>query len=116
MKRTRVTPLASFLLISGLPLAGFALAQEPGPTSPPPQEQTQPGQQNPDMQADLRTFAGKISKSGGKYVLEDPSTNTSFSLDDQKRAKKYEGKSVVVTGRLDTSSNTIHVQKIESAA
>jgi len=116
MKRTRVTPLASFVLISALPLTGFALAQEPSPSTAPPQEQTQPGQQNRDMQADLRTFAGKISKTGGKYVLEDPSTNTSFSLDDQKKAKKYEGKSVVITGRLDTSSNTIRVQKIESAA
>lgn len=115
MYRIRVTPLASFLLIAALPLAGIAFAQEPRPAYPPPQQQANPGQQMPD-QTDLRTFAGKISKSGGKYVLEDPSSNTSFTLDDQKTAKKYDGKSVVVTGRLDTSSNTIHVQKIQAAA
>jgi hypothetical protein len=64
----------------------------------------------------VRTFAGKITKSAGKYILEDPSSKTSFSLDDQKTAKKYDGKSVVITGSLDTTSNTIHVQKIEAAA
>jgi hypothetical protein len=66
--------------------------------------------------ADVRTFSGKIAKANGKYVLEDPSAKTPFALDDQKAAKKYEGKSVVVTGSLDDSSNTIHVQKIEAAA
>jgi len=67
---------------------------------------------NPDM----RTFSGKITKSNGKYVLEDLASKTPFALDDQKTAKKYDGKSVIVTGSLDTSTNTIHVQKIEAAA
>ena len=116
MSRTRVFPIASFLLISALPLAAPTFAQEPRPAYPPPQQQTQTSRQTPDMQADVRTFSGKISKSGGKYVLQDPASNTAFSLDDQKAARKYDGKSVVVTGRLDTSNNTIHVQKIESAA
>lgn len=64
----------------------------------------------------MRTFSGKITKSNGKYVLEDPASKTPFALDDQKTAKKYDGKSVVVTGFLDTSTNTIHVRKIESTA
>ena len=112
----RVTPLASAFLIATLPFAGLALAQDPRPVYPPPQQQqSQSDHQLPD-QTDLRTFAGKIAKSGGKYVLEDPLSNTSFTLDDQKTAKKYDGKPVVVTGRLDASSNTIHVQKIQLAA
>jgi len=48
--------------------------------------------------------------------LEDLASKTPFALDDQKTAKKYDGKSVVVTGSLDTSTNTIHVRKIEAAA
>ena len=69
-----------------------------------------------NQSADVRTFSGKIEKANGKYVLEDPSAKTPFAIDDQKAAKKYEGKSVVITGSLDDSSNTIHVQKIEAAA
>jgi Protein of unknown function (DUF5818) len=80
-----------------------------------PPQQTTP-QQSQDNRADVRMFAGKISKSGGKYVLEDASAKIAFSLDDQQAAKKYEGKSVVVTGSLDTANNIIHVQKIEEAA
>ena len=47
-------------------------------------------------------ITGKISKSGGKYVLEDAASKTAFSIDDQKTAMQYEGKSVVATGSLDT--------------
>jgi Protein of unknown function (DUF5818) len=113
MMRTRVSLFASFVLISAVPLAGLALAQKPHPAYPPQQTTAQQSQDNP---ADVRTFAGKISKSGGKYVLQDASSKTAFSLDDQQAAKKYEGKSVVVTGSLDTLNNIIHVQKIEEAA
>jgi len=49
-------------------------------------------------------------------MLEDPSTRTSFALDNQKLAKKYEGKNVVVTGTLDEANNILHVRKIELAA
>jgi hypothetical protein len=113
MSRTPVCSLASVLLIAGLPLAGMALAQDPRPADSPPQSTARPAQDY--NQSDVRTFAGKISKSGGKYVLQDPASKVAFSLDDQKTAKKYDGKTVVVTGSLDTASNTIHVQKIEAA-
>jgi len=49
-------------------------------------------------------------------VLEDLSVKTSLSLDDQKAASQYEGKTVIVTGSLDTTNNMIHVQKIEIAS
>jgi hypothetical protein len=65
---------------------------------------------------DLRTYSGKISNSNGKYVLEGASPRGPYLLDDQKSAKKYEGKNVLVTGVLDQSSNTIHVQKMQEAA
>jgi hypothetical protein len=69
-----------------------------------------------DVQSEAKTFAGTITLSNGKYVLEDPSTKRSYSLDDAKAAKKFAGKMVLVTGTLDNSGYTIHVQKIEAAA
>ncbi len=39
-----------------------------------------------------------------------------YQLDDQARAKEYEGKQVQVVGNLDASSNTIKVQDIKGAA
>ena len=118
MKANRVAPVVSFLLSSALPLAAAALAQDPGGPpypNPPRQSQSQDRAPNKD-QSDVKTFAGKITKSNGKYVLEDPSVNSSYYLDDVKTAKKFEGKSVVVTGTLDAANKMIHVQKIESAA
>jgi Protein of unknown function (DUF5818) len=59
---------------------------------------------------------GRITKANnGKLRLEDPSTLTSFALDNQKLAKKYAGKNVVVTGTLDEANNILHVRKIELA-
>jgi len=69
------------------------------------QEQQQPSQ----------TFTGKIAQAEGKYVLHDNSTNATFQLDDQSKAKAFDGKSVKVTGTLDASSNTIHVVDIQEA-
>jgi hypothetical protein len=48
--------------------------------------------------------------------LEDATKSSSYSLDNQKLAKKFEGKNVVVTGTLDANNNLIHVKKIELAA
>ena len=62
---------------------------------------------------DAQMFNGKITKSGGKFVLKDAATQTTYTLDDQDRAKQYEGKTVKVTGKLDSSSNTIRVASIE---
>ncbi len=60
-----------------------------------------------------QTFTGKVAKSGGKYVLKDDTTRTSYTLDDQDRAKQFDGKMVKVTGRFDASSNIIRVATIE---
>jgi len=68
-----------------------------------------------ERQAEVKTFAGTVTFSNGKYVLEDPSAKRSYYLDDEKAAKKFEGKMVVVTGTLDSASYTIRVQKIEAA-
>lgn len=75
--------------------------------------QSEPHQPNQDQ---VKTFAGKIARSKGKYILQDLSSTVSYVLDDQKEARKYAGKVVLVTGVLDSNSNTIRVKKIETAA
>jgi len=62
-----------------------------------------------------RSFEGKITKSGDEYVLQDNATSTSYKLDDQTKAKEYEGKNVKVMATMDPSSNTLHVVDITSA-
>jgi len=116
MKGRRVTPFVSLLLVSSLSLAPLLLAQNPRSSNPPPRQQAPQTSSQASNQTDTRTFSGKITKSNGKYVLEDPASKTPMVLDDQKAAKKYDGKAVIVTGSLDTATNTIHVQKIEAAA
>lgn len=63
----------------------------------------------------VQTFTGTVAKSGDLYILRDDSTNTSFRLDDQESARKYDGKRVKVIGTLDLSTRTIHVEAIEVA-
>ena len=115
MIRKDAARLAVVMLSGILPLAGVALAQNPRTQQDRPQTpqlQTPPQENNED----LRTYSGKISSSSGKYVLEGASPRGPYLLDDQRLAKKYEGKNVLVIGLLDRSSNTIHVQKIQEAA
>lgn len=116
MIRKYVARLAAVFFAGTLPLAGEALAQNPRTQQDRPQTprmQALPQEKNSE---DLRTYSGRISSSNGKYVLEGASPRGPYLLDDQKSAKKYEGKSVLVTGVLDRSSNTIRVQKIQEAA
>lgn len=116
----RVTLVAS-LLLAFFPLAmRLALAQEAqSPESPQapysPRQQAEQQQREEKNQDELKTYPGKISKSNGKYVLQDLSSSNSYVLDDQKAAKKYKGKTVLVTGILETNKNTIHVKKIKPA-
>jgi hypothetical protein len=103
-------------------------APEPAPQpsgrqtpSPDPKPETQtPAQQPVNSQAQApaqaqpaaQSFTGTISKEGDTYVLK-VSDTSSYKLDDQDKAKEYEGKRVSVFGVLDTNSNVIRVQKIE---
>ncbi len=56
-----------------------------------------------------------IMKSGDTYVLQ-TADNVTYQLDDQERAKQYEGKQVQVTGSLDKSANLIKVRDIKQTA
>ena len=46
-------------------------------------------------------------------MLKDPVTKLNYQLDDQGRAKKFIGKEVKVSGKLDMKSNTIQVSSIQ---
>ncbi len=94
--------------------SGSASQQDPG--NPSTSTQTSPSSSPSTAMSqpmDAQTFTGKIAKAGGKYVLKDETTKSSYVLDDQDQAKSFEGKSVRVTGKLDTSSNTIRIATIE---
>ena len=63
--------------------------------------------------SESQTFTGKIAKSGSKLVLKDNATKATYELDDQGKAKQFEGQSVKVTGTLDAQTRTIRVANIE---
>jgi uncharacterized protein YdeI (BOF family) len=67
---------------------------------------------NPDASKST-TFTGTVVKDGEQYVLRD-SSGSVYKLDDSQRAQTFEGKTVKVTGRLDSQSKMIHVDSIQA--
>jgi len=89
----------------------FAPAVRAQSQSQPPTAQQEPSQQK------SRTFVGEIVKAkNGQYaLLTDKQKGTGFYLDNQDKAKQFEGKDVKVMGTLDIATNTIHVSDIVAA-
>jgi hypothetical protein len=56
-----------------------------------------------------RTFLGRIVEAEGKFVLLDSVSNDIYSLDDQEKAKPFDGRTVNVIGTLDAATKTIHI-------
>ena len=119
MKHMNALSLAVGLLACSLPLATAWSADQQtarlDPLPPTPALYPQDTQQD-QQQPEVKTFTGRISKNGEKFILEDPAMNTSYQLDDQKKAQQHEGKNVKVTGTLDAQNNVIHVHAIDDAA
>jgi hypothetical protein len=65
-------------------------------------------------QPEVETFMGTVLKTGENFVLSDSATKTRYTLDDPRKARPFEGKTVKVTGTLDIASNLIHVQAIQN--
>ena len=87
--------------------------QSPSPAQPAESQAGGSQAQGPaPAQPAAQSFTGTISKEGDTYVLK-VSDTSSYKLDDQDKAKEYEGKRVTVSGVLDPNSNLIRVQKIE---
>lgn len=80
----------------------------PAPATPPTFPRSEAKQ--PDR-ADVRVYMGTIVKDRDAYVLQ--AGNEKYLLDSQKKAKKYNGKDVEITGTLDKAKNLIHVEKIK---
>ncbi len=74
------------------------------------------GQQQPDQQKS-GTFVGQIVKAkNGQYaLLTDKQAGKGYYLDDQNKAKQFDGQNVKVIGTLDVATFTIHVSDIQPA-
>ena len=64
-------------------------------------------------QPEVETFFGTVLKNGQNFVLSDSATKSKYSLDDPKKASRYEGMTVKVTGTIDLAINLIHVETIQ---
>lgn len=124
--------LVHFSLTVGVMFLTLALApclkaqqadQDPAPASPRRADpsatrQTQPNEAQMPASGDITTrgtatFSGNIVKENGEFVLQDPVTKVSYKLSDPAKAKSYLGKPVKVSGKLDTNSNTVQMDRIE---
>jgi hypothetical protein len=113
--------------ILGPQLIAWSQVQKPQPVPaplPPPdrpvqseQQTGQAGSQTPQapaaQQPTAQTLTGTIIKDGGRYLLKVSSSTTTYELDDQEPAKRYEGKQVKVVGALSATGNSFHIVSIE---
>jgi hypothetical protein len=114
----RFLSIVALLGLSGL---GLNLAAQQTPSQTPatqdPAASAQQQQQPVDTQnQSARSFEGKIAKQGDKLVLQDSASQSAYQIDDQDKAKQFEGQSVKVMATLDQSSNTLHIVDITPAA
>lgn len=58
------------------------------------------------------TFHGRIVKSGSKFVLS-ATDDTTYQLDDQRKAHNFLNQDVKVTGVLDATTGTIRIDAID---
>jgi hypothetical protein len=110
-------------LFSALPLLAFALvmpaiAQQNWSANIPMTAQQRDGANSHQTDsvnrfADAKTFSGKIVRSGDKLQLQDGIGESTFQIDDQSKAKAFEGQDVRVTGTVDVTNNMARIVKIE---
>jgi Protein of unknown function (DUF5818) len=79
---------------------------------PAPQQPAQTANSPSQQQPAAQSFTGTITKTGDKFVLT-VAGGVTYQLDNQDRAKQYEGKQVTIIGNLDSTSNTLHVSSIQ---
>ncbi len=88
----------------------FAVAQQDRDPAAPMAQQPN---NSMNQESDVKSFIGKVTKSGENLVLKDSASKSTYKLDDQDRAKSFEGKDVKVMGTLDAATGTIRVVSIE---
>lgn len=63
---------------------------------------------------DAASCTNKCVAEGNKLVLCDQKTKIVYSLSDASKVKKYAGKTVSVTGHIDTDTKSIHVHSVKA--
>jgi len=103
---------------ASLAIASALMAASPAatPVAADQNQQAQSQQQEKQETPQLKSYTGTISKEGDAFMLKDDAGKSSYRLDDQQSASKFEGRRVKVTGTLDAENNLIKVQSIEEAA
>ncbi len=107
--------LATLVLAVALTPATFA--QQAGsarPGSNDPQTQSTPA---PDTSAEAQaqnSFSGMVVRVAKLYVLK--TETMTYQLDDQRKAKRFNGKQVNVIGTLDRPTSLIRVSDIQLAS
>ena len=97
--------------VLGAQLIAWTDLQQPQPPEyTPNNSQLAPPQAHP--QPTGQAFTGTVVKDGTRYVLKG-TDNVNYQLDDQEKARNYEGKHVKIAGTLDDSTNTLHISSIE---
>ena len=105
--------LLALVLMTGLFSSGEGMrAENVSRTQDAPTAQLEQDVPATEPSATQITVKGIILRSGDKFVLTDPSSKTSYSLDDQLKAQDFVNKNVKVTGILDPSTGTIRVSAI----
>jgi len=113
MKRA-ISILAMLVLMATLLPAAFAQQDQSAQPSSSAQQRPSAPAQGSSAQApsqESNSFSGTVVKSGDKYVLQVGSMT--YQLDDQDKAKQFEGKQVKVNGSLDKARSTIHITDIQ---
>ncbi|MGA3210595.1 MAG: DUF5818 domain-containing protein [Terriglobales bacterium] len=102
-----LAPKVKAVAVSSTGVAAAQQGQQDDP-KPKPESAMAPGQ--------MQVFTGTVVREKGEWSLMENATNTTYRLDDQTKAKSFEGKTVKVTGTLEPSSRTIHVSAIENGS
>ena len=117
MKKLRVLVYLTALgVIVGFSQLTPLRAHSPSTTAVSPSSTAQPS----DYKQEAKTFLGKIAQAktqdgSAVYILEENAGNR-WMLDDQEKAKEFDGQNVKVTGTMDVATRTIHVIEIQQSA
>ncbi len=112
MKKCLNVVIAITLVAALVPVA-FAQQSPSQPAARASQMQTSPAQASPSQAETPDSFSGTVVKVGNKFVLK--TDTATYHLDDQEKAKQFEGKQVKVSGSLDKATRTIHISDIQPA-
>jgi hypothetical protein len=110
--------LSVFLGLILAVITTVSVAQTPSTTAPGGGDiDSAPQHRDADDSCNLqsaRSFSGRVVRNGRQLVLKNSTARTSYKLDDQKKAREYEGRHVKVTATMDADTNVLHVIDISS--